>query len=281
LSEAAFAATEAPLAEAVAETRDPCTGALPLWQALDVSPTPAALRAFIDTQGGCEVLRLLAEARLAEALAEEAAALASVEAPAAQTETPAAVAAVEAPVVVETAPVTAPATRTERAARVIVFSQASEVHVMGSAQLTDEGMQAFQRQFSPATYFGAFAVSKDGGWGYYTGVNSRQAARDLALAECRAASQDCAIYAELLPANYVDPGPDAITMAPEVTRVYRDESTDLGFFAMAISADGAYSKMWDAETQEAADRLALEDCENYRSDAPAAAGMGCILLPPP
>lgn len=262
MSEAVFAASEAPDVAPVPApvSSDPCAMALPLWQALELSPTPEALRAFIATQSGCEVLRVLAESRLEAVLA------AAPDAPAAPADEP-----VAAPVA-QAEPVTP---------GVAVFAPSSRVHVLGSAALTPDGEQAFGRDFSTAIYFGAFAVAKDGGWGYFTGVNSRVAARELALAECRRVSPDCAIYAELLPSDYADPGPGTITLGPDAARVYREAETDLGFHAMAVSADGAYAKIWSAATQDAADQQALADCESYRSDAPAAAGMACILLPQP
>jgi hypothetical protein len=260
-SDAAFVPdTDAPAAAPTASA-DPCAVALPLWQALEISPTPDALRAFIDTQGGCEVLRLLAESRLATVLATA-------------TDAP--------PDALPAAPQAKPTPRETPLppAGVVIFAQATRVHTLGTAHLAPEAQAVFDENFATGTYFGAFTLSKDGGWGYYTGINSRQAARDLALGECLAAGLDCAIYAELLPADYVDPGEGAITLAYEAASHYADRSTDRPFHAMAVSEDGAYSKVWDSPSQAEADAQALSECSTYRAKDSAARDMPCFLLPP-
>jgi hypothetical protein len=256
-SNAAFEPSDTPPPPPVA-IADPCAMALPLWQALDISPTAEALQAFIDTQGNCQVLRLLAEAKLASVVA------------AAATVPPA-----------EPPPQPTPRDTTAESQGVVLFAAESQIRTLGTARLTPEAQEAFDNAFSAGSYFGAFTVSKDGGWGYYIGINTRQAARDLALSECVAAGLDCAVYAELLPVYYVDPGEGAITLAPEVAQVYTDTTTDLPFHAMAISEDGAYSKIWDAPSQAEAERQALAECENYRADVTPPRDMSCFLLPQP
>jgi hypothetical protein len=163
--------------------------------------------------------------------------------------------------------------------RVVPYGAAGELRAVSTAALSPEAQTAFDTEFAPAPYFGAFAVSKDGGWGYTTGTNSLGAAREIALQECLAVNRSCIIHTEIVPQGYVDIGPGDVTLSPETAGHYGDVTTNTVFFAMAVSADGAYSKVWGYPTQAEADQQALADCESYRINDLPISDMPCVLLP--
>jgi hypothetical protein len=174
-----------------------------------------------------------------------------------------------------------PEARGEGVERVATFPAASELLRLGNARLPEEARAALEDDFGSATYYGAFALAKGGGWGYTTGAMTIEAARAIALAQCESVNDECAIYAELLPRGYVPPGPGAITLSREAADHYEDRTTDILYHAMAISVDGAYSKVWEATSYDAAAAQALEECEAGRItdlDLPA---MPCFVLPQP
>jgi hypothetical protein len=164
-------------------------------------------------------------------------------------------------------------------ARVVPYGPATEVRVVSTIRLSPEAQAAYDQDFTSAPYFGAFAVSKDGGWGYSTGTNSLGAAREIALQECLAVNSACTVHSEIVPPGYVDLGPGDVTLSPETAGHYNDTSTNTPFYAMAVSADGAYSKVWGYATQAEADNQALADCESYRVNDLPISDMPCVLLP--
>jgi hypothetical protein len=165
------------------------------------------------------------------------------------------------------------------AQRVVSYDLAAEVRTLSNIRLSTEAQTAFDLDFVSAPYFGAFAVSKDGGWGFSTGTNELEAAREIAMQECLSVNASCTIHSELIPAGFVDLGPGDVTLSPEPAGHYADTSTNIAFFAMAVSADGAYSKVWGLPTQAEANTQALADCESYRVTDTALSDMPCILLP--
>jgi hypothetical protein len=165
------------------------------------------------------------------------------------------------------------------AQRVVAYGPLAEVRVLTDIRLPVEAQTAYDLDFASASYFGAYAVSKDGGWGLSTGNNALDAAREMAMQECLSVNAACTIHSELVPAGYVDIGPGDVTVTPEAAGHYTDVSTNIPFFAMAVSADGAYSKVWGYATQAEADRQALSDCEGYRVIEAGLSDMPCILLP--
>ncbi len=72
------------------------------------------------------------------------------------------------------------------AQRVVPYGTTTEMRVISNVRLSPDAQTAYDQDFATASFFGAFAVSKDGGWGYSTGTNSLEAARDIALNECLA-----------------------------------------------------------------------------------------------
>jgi hypothetical protein len=165
------------------------------------------------------------------------------------------------------------------AQRVVRYDTAGELNVVSNVRLSPDAQTAYDQDFTTASYFGAFAVSKDGGWGYSTGTNSLEAARDIALNECLAVNSACTIHTEIVPQGYVDLGPGDVTLSPETAGHYNDTSTNAQFYAMAISADGAYSKVWGYPSQAEADTQALADCESYRVNDLPIGDYPCLLLP--
>lgn len=163
--------------------------------------------------------------------------------------------------------------------RVVPYGPAAEMRTLSDIVLSPEAQTAFNTEFAPAPYFGAFAVSKDGGWGYTTGTNSLGAAREIAMQECLAVNRSCIIHTEIVPMGYVDIGPGDVTLSPETAGHYADATTNTTYFAMAVSADGAYSKVWGYPSQAEADQQALADCESYRVNDLPISEMPCVLLP--
>jgi hypothetical protein len=165
------------------------------------------------------------------------------------------------------------------AVRVVPYTAETNLVMLSEAPLSQPAQEAFDTEFRPGTYFGAFAVSKDGGWGYSTGSNTMSAAREIATQQCETTNTSaCRIISELFPVGFVPLGPGDITIAPEALGHYLDPETNIRPFAMAVSEDGAYSKVWGMASQEEADATALSDCESYRMQG--LSDMPCILLPP-
>jgi hypothetical protein len=165
------------------------------------------------------------------------------------------------------------------AQRVVPYGPQGVLQTISNVRLSPEAQNAFDTDFVTASYFGAFAVSKDGGWGYSTGSNSLGAAREIAMAECLSVNSACTIHTELVPEGYVTMGPGDVTLSPETAGHYNDTSTNTPFYAMAVSADGAYSKVWGYASQAEADAQAVSDCEQYRINDLPLSDMPCVLLP--
>ncbi len=263
-------------------TADPCALALPLWQAIESSSDPGPIEAFIETQGECIVLRRLAETRLAALTAEpepqsEPEPEPSPE-PTPQPEPPPLL--VQEPQVAEVIALS-PAAQGFGVTDVVTYGPATEMRILGTAALQPDGQAALDNEFGTAPYFGAFALSKGGGWGYSTGNHTLEAARAIALAECQSVNDDCQIYAELVPRGYAPIANGIVTLSLDGATNYNDRTTNILYHAMAVSVDGAYSKVWEAPSQEEAQAQALSECEEYRNPAPYLPDMPCFLLPPP
>ena len=285
---ATAADSEPPVTAPATDTRtaDPCALALPLWQAIEESDDPGPIEAFIETQGDCEVLRRLAETRLAALTAVPDPVPEPVPEPAPEPQpepapqpAPEPQPALE-PLVAEVIAMS-PAARGEGVTDVITYGPGTDLRILGRAALQPDAQAALDGEFATAPYFGAFALSKGGGWGYSTGNHTLEAARAIALAECMSVNDDCQIYAELLPRGYVAPETGVITLSHDAATNYTDRTTNILYHAMAVSVDGAYSKVWEAPSQEEANAQALAECEEYRNPTPYLPDMPCFLLPPP
>jgi hypothetical protein len=178
-------------------------------------------------------------------------------------------------------PLLVQADRVPRAERVTIYGPKGELRTTSRVPLSPAAQADFDAEFATASYFGAFAVSKDGGWGYSVGNNGLAAAREIALQECLAVNPSCLVHTELVPQGYADPGPGEVTLSPEVADQYRDAASNTRFAAMAVSADGAYSKVWGHASPREAESTALAECERNRiADLPLS-DMPCVLLPRP
>lgn len=144
--------------------------------------------------------------------------------------------------------------------------------------LSDGARQAFEDDFSvDLQFFGAFAITKDSGYGYVTGVNSMEAARDIALEECLKQGDRCLIYAGIRPIGYEPLTPGQVSMAHEVAEYYNNPDPSWGNFrAMAISEDGAHSVVWNYGSPAEA----LSDCNEFViNNLPNLRDMSCFLVP--
>lgn len=155
-----------------------------------------------------------------------------------------------------------------------------EVVPMSALPLAPDVRTAFDTEFIMGeVYYGAFAISKDGAYGYVTGSNSIEAAREVAFAECEKYADACLIYAEIYPVGYSEIGRGEVTMSSEASEIYANPGDRPRFRAMAISEDGAYSLVWGHATQQAADNAAMTDCDSYRITDLQMREMPCVLLP--
>ncbi len=171
---------------------------------------------------------------------------------------------------------------TEPVQEVLTYAPQGQVNVMSGLELPSGTAEAYQEDFLSGTvYFGAFAITKDFGYGYVTGANSLEAAREIATEECLKQGPRCLIYAEITPNGYVPLAPGQVSMSAEAAGYYTNPDPSWGSFrAMAISEDGAYSVVWNyGPPREAAD-AALSDCDGYTiDDLPDLRSMPCILIP--
>lgn len=166
--------------------------------------------------------------------------------------------------------------------QVVTYPPAGVVNLLSGLQLPGDTLTAFETEFQDGdVYFGAFAITKEFGYGYVTGANSIEAAHEIAIEECLKQGPACLVYAELLPVGYVPLQDGQATLAPEATDHYTNPNPSWGNFrAMAVSEDGAYSVVWNyGSPREAAD-AALADCTGYRiTDLQGLRDMPCMLLP--
>lgn len=166
---------------------------------------------------------------------------------------------------------------------VTLYPPQGELRVLSAPALPPDVQAAYDENFAGQTFFSAFALSKDGGWGYATTVNTLAAAREVAMQECLSRNAQCRIIAEIVPQGYMPPDQGEITLTPEVAALYADPAgvgATGGAMAMAVSEDGAYSLVWGHASQPDADRSAISDCEGNRmSGLTQLRDMPCILLP--
>ncbi len=164
---------------------------------------------------------------------------------------------------------------------VVTFARDGVLVERSALPLQGDTRLAFEQEFQDGmTYFGAFAIGKDGSYGYVSGANSIAGARDIAREECLKFTDACLIYAEIHPRGYEPPGRGVATMGPDAAGHFEAHEARPRHRAMAISEDGAYAIVWGHATQGAADRAALSDCSSYRiTDLPNLRDMPCTLLP--
>lgn len=166
--------------------------------------------------------------------------------------------------------------------QVVTYPPVGVVNRLTGLTLPEDTRQVFEGEFLDGNvFFGAFAVTKEFGYGYVTGVNSIEAARDIAMEECLKHGDTCLIYAEILPQGYVPLQPGQVGLSPEAAGYYTNPDPSWGSFrAMAVSEDGAYSLVWNYETQQLANEAALADCSQYViTDLPNLREMPCYLMP--
>ena len=83
------------------------------------------------------------------------------------------------------------------AQRVTAYPPEPNLQMTYQVILSPEARAAFDSEFADGGYFGAFATSKDGGWGYAMESNSLEAAREIAIAQCASINTTrCAVIAE-------------------------------------------------------------------------------------
>lgn len=171
---------------------------------------------------------------------------------------------------------------TEPVQQVITYPPAGVINRLSGLQLPGDTLTAFETEFQDGEiYYGAFAITKEFGYGYVTGANSIEAAREIAVEDCLKQGPVCLVYAELLPVGYVPIEAGQVTMAPEASNHYNNPDPSWSNFrAMAISEDGAYSVVWNYGSPREASDAALSDCVGYTiTDLPGLRAMPCMLVP--
>ena len=166
--------------------------------------------------------------------------------------------------------------------QVFTYPQTGVLNLLSGLELPGDTLTAFDNDFvNGAVYFGAFAITKDFSFGYVTGSNSLQGARDIALEECQKHGDRCLIYAEILPEGYVPLQDGQISMSAEAGELYRNPDPSWGHHrAMAVGEDGAYSMVWNYGSPAEAGEAALADCAGFViTDLPNLREMPCILVP--
>jgi len=166
--------------------------------------------------------------------------------------------------------------------QVITYPPVGVLNRLSGLELPPGTLEAFETGFLEGdVFFGAFAITKDFGYGYVTGANSIEAAREIAEQECLKQGPVCLLYAEILPQGYVPLEDGQVALAPEAANYYNNPDPSWGNFrAMAVSEDGAYSVVWNYETPRAASDAAMSDCTGYIiDDLPELRPMPCVLLP--
>ncbi|MEL6678563.1 MAG: hypothetical protein AAFQ51_07645 [Pseudomonadota bacterium] len=118
-------------------------------------------------------------------------------------------------------------------------------------------------QFARANYYGAFAASPDGVWGFITELHNPGTARTVALDICNTKRVNgqipCRIVAELKPKDdNIGPG---ITLNPEGTEAFLEYMETDGAAAFAIAKNGAIAAVSGLRDREKAEIRALRTCE--------------------
>lgn len=165
---------------------------------------------------------------------------------------------------------------------VITYPPFGLLNQLSGLSMPDGTREAYETEFLPeSVYFGAFAVTKDFGYGYVTGANSLDAAREIALQECLKHGPSCLIYAEIIPQGYVPIIDGQVTLAREAAELYSNPDPSWGQArAMAVSEDGAYALVWGYANPNAARDAAMVDCEtNTITDLPNLRPMSCMVIP--
>ena len=164
--------------------------------------------------------------------------------------------------------------------RTQIYDAVGTLRTLSNVTLPLDVKQVYDTDFGTTTYFGAFAISKDFGYGYSTGANTLAAAQAIAMSNCLSVNDRCRIIAEIVPQGFSRAEPGVITMSNEIAEYFLNATSYATFRAMAISADGAYSMNWGHPTQQAAEAAALADCETYRNtDNPDITPMPCVIVP--
>lgn len=166
--------------------------------------------------------------------------------------------------------------------QVVTYPPAGVENRLSGLQLPDGTLTAYETDFLTENVFlGAFAITKDFGYGYVTGANSIEAAREIAIEECLKHGPICMIYAEILPQGYALLETGQVSLAPEAGKYFNNPDPSWGNFrAMAISEDGAYSVVWGYGSPREASDVALSNCAEYViTHLPNLRDMPCILVP--
>jgi len=140
----------------------------------------------------------------------------------------------------------------------------AEVTVVGAAKLNARQKADFEKfQNSTSGYYGAFWISSNGGWSFFAGLNSTDAASVLAKLDCEKVNgRACTLYATLTPkraANRAAPFEGlAMKQAYDALRWVRRNKRTRGSVSLAANPHfGWYA--W-SRNSTSSDSAALRDC---------------------
>ncbi len=173
------------------------------------------------------------------------------------------------------------------------FGQAANAEVISPLALYQNGWNAASvaeknqdenyADFLSQSFYGAFAMSKDGYSYWYAGFHDLDTARTAVLAWCEddspAEGRPCEIAAYLVP-SYIPEGFISGLSAPAIGELEEFMGYG-GEKSFAISANGAYAYTWDYGTAREADNEAISLCNESaeeKVDWMIGQSAGCILF---
>lgn len=146
-----------------------------------------------------------------------------------------------------------------------VFDQPADLRIDPAFILPPEVAQLLHDTMDGQSYFGAFALGGQGGYGWTVGYGSAQAARATALASCAQHDDGCRVVADLWPQGLTDPPADSLSFVQAES--YRQTRAQTGPRAFARALDGAYGSARGLTWQEARS-VAIARCNAGREGRP-------------
>ncbi|MBM7068521.1 hypothetical protein [Actibacterium sp. 188UL27-1] len=150
-----------------------------------------------------------------------------------------------------------------------LYPETAEVRPDMPFDLSPEQQNAFDEFVSPPAYFGAFAASRDGAYGWFYNANDLATAQDFALNYCETSRADgpvprCVVIATVVPEGFAGPAQGTLRhkAATDLAKL-RSSRRYSGKRAMAASGGGAYGYVYNMPTRKSAEREALYLCERY------------------
>lgn len=125
-----------------------------------------------------------------------------------------------------------------------------------------ESAKAYANFLAATKYIGAFALNESGAFGWASGYNSLDMAKEVAQFRCaKHGVKGCQIIAVLLPQKPVDR--DGIVFSRSTQRGYDEHMAQPGFRAFAASESGTWGSAWGYQNPIEARARAMSNCQTY------------------